>query len=67
MMTINEKQELVRLLHLYMADLVVADRKNKALNSFHRDVQHGVKAQYEHARIIASKIAVEVNRDLRSN
>lgn len=66
-MKLEEKQELVRLLHLYMADLVVADRKNKELISFYSGAHYGVKAQYEHARIIASKIAVEVNRDLRSN
>ena len=62
----EEKQELVRLLHLYMADLVVADRKNKELKSFYIGGRYGVKTQYEHARIIASKIAVEINRDMRS-
>lgn len=68
-MTINEKQELVRLLNIYMLELVEANEKNlevSALSEHHNYNTYGVKAQYEHARIITSKLAVEIGKELKS-
>lgn len=48
-MTIPEKQKLVRLLHLYQADLLDQNRENIE-NGITKDFVPGVKAQYEHAR-----------------
>ena len=60
-MKIKEKQELVRLLHLYMDDIVAADVKNSTEN-----YTFGLKAQYEHARIIATKLSVEIGKNIKS-
>lgn len=60
-MRTKEKQELVRLLHLYMADIVVDSEKNTR-----NDYKYGLKAQYEHARIIATKLSVEVGKEIKS-
>ena len=51
-MKTKDKQELVRLLHLYMDDIVEANED--------------LKAQYEHARILATKLSVEVGKDIKS-
>lgn len=55
-MTLQEKSELVRLLNLYQADLLNLNRKNIE-NGKTEYFVHGVKAQYEHARIISTKQA----------
>lgn len=47
-MTIPEKQELVRLLNLYQADLLDQNWENIE-NGITEDFVPGVKAQYEHA------------------
>lgn len=70
-MTIEEKQELVRLLHVYMADLVAANEANmqeakRHEHSWEGHYVSGVKAQYDHARIIASRLAVEVQGGLKT-
>lgn len=57
-MTILQKAELVALLHLYMAE--VADKASKA------DNRYGFNAQYNHARILASKLSCEVGKELGS-
>lgn len=57
-MTILQKAELVALLHLYMAE--VADKANKA------DNRYGFNAQYNHARILASKLSCEVGKEVGS-
>lgn len=49
-MTLQEKSELVRLLNLYQADLLNLNRKN-IQNGKTEYFVHGVKAQYEHARL----------------
>ena len=54
-MTLQEKSELVRLLNLYQADLLNLNRKNIE-NGKTEYFVHGVKAQYEHARIISTKM-----------
>ena len=57
----KEKQELVRLLHLYMDDIVMANNKNT------RDqFTSGLKAQYEHARIIATRLSVDIGKEIKS-
>lgn len=68
-MTTNEKQELVRLLNIYMLELVEANEKNlevSALSKYHNYNTYGVKTQYKHARIIASKLTVEIGKELKS-
>ena len=60
-MKTKEKQELVRLLHLYMDDIVTANAKNSTEN-----FTAGLKAQYEHARIIATKLSVDVGKEIKS-
>lgn len=58
-MPLQEKSELVRLLNLYQADLLNLNRKNIE-NGKTEYFVHGVKAQYEHARIISTKLSVEL-------
>ena len=55
-MTVKEKQELVRLLQLYMLEMVTANKSNIP----------GSKAQYEHARILSTKLSCTVNKELKS-
>lgn len=59
-MTLQEKSELVRLLNLYQADLLNLNRKNIE-NGKTEYFVHGVKAQYEHARIISTNSLGNVN------
>ena len=64
-MTISEKQELVRLLNLYQADLLNQNRENIE-NGITKDFVPGVKAQYEHARIISTKLSVELGKCIKT-
>lgn len=64
-MQLAEKQELVRLLNLYQADLLNQNRKNIE-NGRTEYFVPGVKAQYEHARIIAAKLSVEIGKSVKS-
>ena len=70
-MKIREKQELVRLLHLYMADIVADNENNiveakKHQNRWEGTYKSGLKAQYEHARILATKLSVDVGKEIKS-
>lgn len=65
-MTLQEKLELVRLLNLYQADLLNLNRKNIE-NGKTEYFVHGVKAQYEHARIISTKLSVELGKEVKSS
>ena len=70
-MKIKDKQELVRLLHLYMADLVMDNQENikeaeRHENRWEGSYKIGLKAQYEHARILATKLSVEVGKEIKS-
>ena len=58
-MQLAEKQELVRLLNVYQAELLNQNWKNTEY------FVHGVKAQYEHARIISTKLAAEIGREMK--
>lgn len=64
-MTLQEKSELVRLLNLYQADLLNQNQKNIKVGRTEYFVP-GVKAQYEHARIISAKISVELSKHVKS-
>jgi hypothetical protein len=64
-MTIPEKQELVRLLNLYQADLLDQNWEN-CENGITKDFVPGVKAQYEHARIISRKLSVELGKCIKT-
>lgn len=70
-MKTKEKQELVRLLHLYMADIVTDNENNiteakKHQNKWDGNYKSGLKAQYEHARILATKLSVDVGKEIKS-
>lgn len=71
-MQLAEKQELVRLLNLYQAELVTANDANIREAEKHPEKKWegnyklGIKAQYEHARIIATKLAVEIGKEMKS-
>lgn len=64
-MQLTEKQELVRLLNLYQADLLEQNQKNIKTGRTEHFVP-GVKAQYEHARIISTKLSVELGKGIKS-
>lgn len=65
-MQLAEKQELVRLLNLYQADLLMDNDNNIREAAKHSEkkwegtYKTGVKAQYEHARVIAES-AIKVS------
>lgn len=71
-MQLAEKQELVRLLNLYQAELVVEndanirEAKKHPEKKWEGNYKLGIKAQYEHARIIATKLAVEIGKEMKS-
>lgn len=62
---INWYKHLVRLLNLYQADLLNQNRKNIE-NGRTEYFVPGVKAQYEHARIISTKLSVELGKGIKS-
>lgn len=64
-MTLQEKSELVRLLNLYQADLIRLNRKNIESGGNEYFVP-GVKAQYKHARIISTKLSVELGKNMKT-
>lgn len=67
-MTMPEKQELVRLLNLYQTELLMDNDSNiqEAIKhsgeEWEGTYKTGVKAQYEHARVIAAKLSVEIGK-----
>lgn len=70
-MTIEEKSELVRLLHLYMSDIVKDNAANikeakKSEKRWEGNFKLGLKAQYEHARIVAAKLSLDVENSIKS-
>lgn len=71
-MQLAEKQELVRLLNLYQAELVVEndaniqEAKKHPEKKWEGNYKLGIKTQYEHARIIATKLAVEIGKEMKS-
>lgn len=57
-MTLENKKELVRLLHLYMADIMRYDGVNRCEDKY---------KMFDHARIIANKLEREISTDLFTN
>lgn len=82
-MTVEEKQDLARLLRRYQEDLLELNNKNIELqvkydktkgdgydwirngNAILFEMKSGLKAQYEHARLIINKIDVEIGREIK--
>lgn len=64
-MQLAEKQELVRLLNLYQAELLEQNQKNIKPGK-NGNFVFGIKAQYEHARVIAAKLSVEIGKSVKS-
>ena len=71
-MYLAEKQELVRLLNLYQVELLMDNDNNireatkHSGNKWEGNYKTGVKAQYEHARVIAAKLSVEIGKSVKS-
>lgn len=72
-MQLAEKQELVRLLNLYQAELLMDNdanvreaKKHSPDKKWEGTYKLGVKAQYEHARIISAKLSVEIGKEMKS-
>ena len=71
-MQLAEKQELVRLLSLYQTELLVDNDTNIREAAKHPKKKWegtykiGVKAQYEHARVIIAKLSVEIGKSVKS-
>lgn len=74
-MTLSEKSELLRLLQLYQDDLLRKNRENiqtadaiakDSLSFMDASYFYGIKAQYNHARLIARKLSVEIGKDVKS-
>ena len=71
-MQIAEMQELVRLLNLYQAELVtendanIREAKKHPEKKWEGNYKLGIKAQYEHARIIATKLAVKIGKEMKA-
>ena len=63
-MQLAEKQELVRLLNLYQAELLGQNQKNIESGK-NGNFVFGIKAQYEHARIISTKLSVELGKNMK--
>ena len=72
-MQLSEKQELVRLLSLYQTDLLMDNDTNIREAAKHPEKKWegtykiGVKAQYEHARIIIAKLSVVIGKSVKSH
>lgn len=72
-MKLSDKQDLVRLLALYQQDLLKDNEHNIKEEEKHPDkpwqrkYKLGVKAQYEHARIISTKLSLEINKELKTS
>lgn len=74
-MQLSEKQELVRLLGLYQSELLMENeenlrkkmRSNESPKKVVTDYSYGVKAQYEHERIVIRKLSVEIGKELKAS
>lgn len=63
-MTLENKKELVRLLHLYMADIMRQDAVKRREDKRNMGMHIGIKSQFDHARIIVDKLTKEISTDL---
>lgn len=70
-MTLTDKQELARLLALYQQEMIEHNEENIAEGKKHKHAWEGnyytgVKAKYNHARIIAASLTVEIGREIKT-
>lgn len=71
-MTLTDKQELARLLALYQQEMIehneenIAERKKHENRIWEGNYYTGAKAKYNHARIIAASLMVEIGRELKT-
>lgn len=72
-MTLKDKMELVRLLNLYQNDLLDANEANikeaakyEKCDKWKGDYTFGIKAQFEHARVIIRRLSVEIEKGFKS-
>ena len=66
-MTSNDKKQLVALLNTYMGELAHEDSENLLKQRQGKscyECKSGVKAQYDHARCIVSKLMVEISKEM---
>lgn len=72
-MTDKEKKNLICLLRKYQADLLEIEEQNekakqkyqKWTRDFDEHFQYGIKAQYNHARVIADKLDAEIGKKIK--
>lgn len=70
-MTLTDKQELARLLTLYQQEMIKHNKENIAERKKHKNrwegnYYTGAKAKYNHARIIAASLMVEIEHELKT-
>lgn len=69
-MKFSEKTELVRLLRVYQQELLAKNKENveakKSGRRWECGYHTGVKAQYKHARAMATKLDVEIEQELQT-
>ena len=74
-MNLNEKRQLVRLLNVYQDEQIgiainnkdeIEIAKLKGKSKWEANISFGNKAQYEHARILSTKLSREINSELPS-
>ena len=71
-MTFDEKKELVRLLRMYQEEMLLADTANKMRteaidgNGSYIPFVQGVKAQYNHARLISQKLDFQISKQIKT-
>lgn len=71
-MTDKDKRQLVVLLRRYQVELLDADESNKEAEKkyakwtqeFYNHYKSGIKAQYDHARIIADRLDKEISEGI---
>lgn len=71
-MKLKDKQELVRLLNLYQEELIKDNEVNiKEIKSdkhyYEKRFKYGIKAKYEHSRLIINQLSMEIGKELKSN
>lgn len=70
-MTLTDKQDLARLLTLYQQEMIKHNKENIAERKKHEhawqgNYYKGAKAKYNHARIIAASLMVEIGREIKT-
>lgn len=70
-MTLTDKQDLARLLTLYQQEMIKHNKENIAERKKHEhawqgNYYEGAKAKYNHARIIAASLMVEIGREIKT-